>query len=145
MLAASSFAFLSLPLRSNPVLEDSSLAFPGDFGTRDLSDRVSRVWWVLGDFVLFCFFPLRIKTFFACISEEHKLLTLSITQHECSGDRGQRNWLGQGTAEHTARQLRWRLGMRLSPVGFQAGVPEWSMDVFKRFSRLAIAETRSPL
>lgn len=97
------FAFLSLPLRSNPVLEDPSPSFPGDFGTRDLSDRVSRV---LGVFFGCFIFPLSVKTFFACISEEHKLLTLSITQHECSGDREQRNWLGQGTPEHTAGQPR---------------------------------------
>lgn len=96
------------PFLATLVPRDLSNSFPG---------FVFLVW----------FFSLHTKTFFACISEEQELLTLSITQHECSGDRGQRNWLDQGIPEHTARQPRWRLGMRLSPG--------WLMDVF-RFSRL---------
>ena len=56
----------------NPVLEDRSPAFPGDSGTRDLSNSFP------GFVFLVWFFSLRIKTFFAC-----------------SGDRGQRNWLGR--------------------------------------------------
>lgn len=87
--ASCAFRSLSFLFLLNRVLSlrPPSPPFPGDFGTRDPSDKVSRV---------FLFFLFTSKLFFsACVSEEQSLLTLSISQHEISGHRGQRSWLGQ--------------------------------------------------
>lgn len=89
MLAAPSVLFPFSSSKSSPVPKAPSPIFPGDFGTRDPSDKVSRV---------FLFFLFTSKLFFsACVSEEKSLLTLSISQHEISGHRGQRSRRPQST------------------------------------------------
>lgn len=99
--ASCTFRSLSFLFLLSRVLSSRapSPPFPGDFGTQDPTDKVSRF------FVLFFF--ITSKLFFsACVSGEQSLLTLSISQHEISGHRGERSWLWQDTPKHPARQPR---------------------------------------
>lgn len=112
-----------------------SPAFPGDFGTRDPSDKVS--WF------LFCFSSSHQNFFFPTwVSEKPSLMTLSISQHERSGYRGQRNWLRQDTPKHPVQQPRWG---RACPPWLSSRWCTSGPWTFSGFSFPLIAETRSPL